>query len=171
MMTRLISALLFTLSILGCNTPMQNESIDNEALKKMINEKNIKISSFYKKGMVDSLATFFTKHSIQMIPNRKPIVGVEEYKESWSELMQFGSWNFNLKTVEVKASGKLAVELGKYTLEFTPNENSPIPKMSDKGNYMALWEKIGGKWQVIWDAPVSELPLPNLQAEKEMEQE
>lgn len=170
-MIRILPVLIIILSVFGCNSPMQNESVDKEALKKVINEKNVRISGFYKKGMVDSLATFFTKHSIQMIPNQKPIMGAEEYKESWSELMQFGTWDFKLKTVEVKASGNIVVELGKYTLEFTPNEDSPIPQMSDKGNYMVLWEKIEGKWKVIWDAPVSELPLPSLKAEKEMETE
>lgn len=170
-MIRFLPVLIIILSVLGCNTSIQKESVDKEALKKLINEKNVRISGFYKKGMVDSLATFFTKHSIQMIPNQKPIMGAEEYKKSWGELMQFGTWDFKLEAVEVKASGNIAVELGKYSLEFTPNENSPIPQMSDKGNYMVLWEKIEGKWQVIWDAPVSELPLPSLQAEIEMEQE
>ncbi len=75
--------------------------------------------------------------------------------------MQFGIWEFTLNTKEVKGANNIAVELGEYTLKFTPNENSPIPQMSDKGNYVVLWEKIDGEWKAVWDAPVSEVPLVN----------
>jgi len=33
--------------------------------------------------------------------------------------------------------------------------------MEDKGNYMVLWKKMDGDWKVVWDAPVTELPLPS----------
>lgn len=173
MRTSLRISLVFViiLSLSCCSPSTQNEMQTNDELKAIINEKNAKISDFYRKGLVDSLATYFTNKSIQMIPNQEPIRGVEMFKESWNQLMQFGVWDFKLNTIDVKACGNMAVELGKYSLEFTPNENSPMPQMSDKGNYLVLWEKIQGNWQVIWDAPVSEIPLPNSQAESDIEKE
>tara|TARA_E500000318_G_scaffold14552_1_gene14131 strand:+ start:3391 stop:3615 length:225 start_codon:yes stop_codon:yes gene_type:complete len=62
-----------------------------------------------------------------------------------------------LDTQEVKASGDLATAYGKYILTLSPNETLPIPKMEDKGNF---WKKIDGEWEVVWDAPITELPLP-----------
>jgi ketosteroid isomerase-like protein len=153
-------------------SPVSEEqlSADNsENVKKIIDEKNAQAEAWYKAGLVDSVATFFADNIIQMPPNQPPIVGIEKFKESWNQSMQFGQWEFSLKAQEVKQSGDVAVELGKYTLEFTPNENSPIPAINDKGNYVVLWEKIDGNWKVVWDAPVSELPLPTPVPETEAE--
>jgi hypothetical protein len=30
----------------------------------------------------------------------------------------------------------------------------------DEGNYLVLWEKIDGDWKILWDAPVSTVPMP-----------
>ena len=154
---------------LGCNQSAQKDFVqeqpNNEEVKKMINEKNAKISAFYNKGLADSVASFFAKNSIQMVPNQDPLIGVEKIKESWGQSMQFGTWSFNLSAEEVKGCGDMIVELGKYTLDFQPNENSPIPQMTDKGNYLVLWEKIDGKWKIVWDAPVSEVPFPSKEIE------
>jgi ketosteroid isomerase-like protein len=80
-------------------------------------------------------------------------------KPGGKQNIQFGDWQFDFNTQKVKASGDLATEYGKYTMLFTPNKTSPIPAMEDKGNYMVLWEKMDGDWKVVWDAPVTELPL------------
>ncbi|MBW8199286.1 YybH family protein [Flagellimonas abyssi] len=139
--------------------PMSGEAYSAE-IQKIIEEKNEKIEGFYASGMIDSAAVHFADNSIQFMPNQPAVIGVENYKAAWKQNIQFGTWEFDLNTQEVKASGDLATEYGKYTMIFTPNENSPIPAMEDKGNYMVLWEKMDGDWKVVWDAPVTELPLP-----------
>ena len=73
--------------------------------------------------------------------------------------MSWGTWEFEIATMEVKTSGQMAVERGKYKYTFTPNEASPITASVDSGNYVALWEEIDGKWKVVWDAPVTEIPF------------
>jgi ketosteroid isomerase-like protein len=133
----------------------------SQKVRKIIEEKNAQIVAAYSSGLIDSAALHFANNSIQMPPNQPALIGLENYKKAWNQNMQFGKWEFDLQTQEVKANGHLAVELGKYTLSFTPNENSPIPAMKDKGNYVVLWEKINEDWKVMWDAPVSELPMQN----------
>ncbi len=156
-----LNLMLLTILCLSCNqSVLQSEQVSNDELKKMISEKNARISEFYREGLADSVASFFAENAIQMAPNMEPTRGREKIKESWGQSMQFGIWNFTLNTKEVKGCNNMAVELGEYTLEFTPNENSPIPQMSDKGNYVVLWEKINGEWRVVWDAPVSDVPFP-----------
>lgn len=148
----------------SCQQPQKPELLSgpeySEQIKEIIDAKNSKVEAWYLAGNVDSLATIFDSNSIQMPPNMPPLVGIESYKAGWAQNFQFGKWDFDLVTQEVKASGDLATEWGKYTVIFTPNENSPIPPMNDKGNYVVLWEKIDGDWKIIWDAPVSEEPLP-----------
>ncbi len=156
--------LLETSVIFGCQPSTvaeeQSDTDSSENVKQIIEEKNAQLEAWYKAGMIDSAATHFADNTIQMPPHQPALVGIEQYKESWKQSVQFGQWEFDLQTQEVKQSGDLAVELGKYTLTFTPNEDSPIPAINDKGNYVVLWEKINGDWKIVWDAPVSELPLP-----------
>jgi len=159
-----ISALLTIIFATSCEQPAAEPKSGEEysaQIQKIIEEKNEQIEGFYASGMIDSAATHFTYNSIQFMPNQPAVVGVENYKAAWKQNIQFGKWEFDLNTQEVKASGDLATEYGKYTMTFTPNETSPIPAMDDKGNYIVLWEKLDGEWKVVWDAPVTELPLPS----------
>ncbi|MEQ5791988.1 DUF4440 domain-containing protein [Muricauda sp. NFXS6] len=160
----ILSGLLIILFVASCEQPTPEPKSGEEysaQIQKIIEEKNEKIEAFYAKGMIDSAAVHFADDCIQFMPNQPAVVGVENYKATWKQNIRFGKWEFNLNTQEVKASGDLATEYGKYTLTFSPNETSPIPAMEDKGNYMVLWEKIGDEWKAVWDAPVTELPLPS----------
>ncbi|WP_127141609.1 YybH family protein [Flagellimonas marinaquae] len=160
----ILSALLLVLFATSCEQttpePMSGEAYSAE-IQKIIEAKNEKIQGFYASGMIDSAAVHFADNCIQFMPNQPAIVGLENYKAAWKQNIQFGKWQLDLNTQEVKASGDLATEYGKYSLTFTPNETSPIPAMEDKGNYLVLWEKMDGDWKVLWDAPVTELPLPS----------
>lgn len=167
---RITNLILLTVLLFACDQPVKHadEQLNNEELKKIINEKNARICEFYKQGQADSVASFFADNMIQMVPNQQPTIGIEMFKESWGQIMQFGTWTFTLNAEEVKSCGNMAVERGKYTLKFEPNDNSPIPKQNDKGNYLVLWEKIDGDWKGVWDAPVSELPIPVLHADADL---
>ncbi|WP_431160164.1 YybH family protein [Flagellimonas beolgyonensis] len=158
-----IATLFLSLLIQSCQTTTPEPLSGPEysaAVKEIIDAKNAQVVAWYAAGEIDSAATVFAENSIQMPPNQPPLVGIEGYKAGWKQNVQFGKWEFDLKTTEVKASGDLATELGTYTLTFTPNETSPIPAMTDEGNYVVLWEKIDGDWKIVWDAPVSTVPMP-----------
>lgn len=128
-------------------------------IKKIIEVKNKQLEAWYKAGLVDSIVTLFTDTTLQMPPNQAPIRGKEALRNSWSQLTDLGEWVFSITTEEVKSVEHLAMERGKYSINFYPSNNLIIPPMNDKGNYMALWERIDNEWQIQWYAPVSELPL------------
>ena len=155
-------AILVSLIVQSCQpTPETMSGPEySQKIKEIIDTKNALAEKWYAAAEIDSVATIFAENSIQMPPNQPPLVGLKNYKASWKQNAQFGNWQFDLKTKEVKASGDLATELGTYTLTFTPNETSPIPAMTDMGNYVVLWEKIDGDWKIVWDAPVSTVPMP-----------
>ncbi|WP_373494292.1 DUF4440 domain-containing protein [Aquiflexum sp.] len=129
-----------------------------EAIKSIIKKKNTQIESWYKRGMVDSLASAFAPNVVQFPPNLSPVVGKQAFTDWWIQSLKAGKWDFNRRTQDIKISGSIAVELGKYTLNFEPYSQSPMPAFSDKGNYVVLWEKFDGDWKIVWDAPVSEVP-------------
>lgn len=144
------------------NLDKQSGSEYSNEIKKIIEEKNAEIEVWYSAGLIDSVVTHFADQSIQLPPNQPPLIGIENFKEAWNQNLQIGKWEFDLNTQQVKADGNLASEFGTYTLSFSPNENSPIPAIKDKGSYVVLWEKINDDWKVVWDAPVSEMPIPNM---------
>jgi ketosteroid isomerase-like protein len=75
--------------------------------------------------------------------------------------VQWGTWQFTLDTQDIAVSGSLAVERGKYVLQFTAGAGAPpgMTSFEDRGNYLAHWrEDVDGEWRIAADAPVSELP-------------
>ncbi|WP_224488828.1 YybH family protein [Robertkochia flava] len=135
-----------------------NTVIADETLKDMINRTNDILEKLYAEGNIDSAATYFADDLIQMPPNAKVIKGKEAFIEEWNQSVAIGLWKFDLEALDVRRSGEMAVELGRYTLTFEPNEKAPMPGFTDTGHYLVLWEKQGDEWKIIWDAPVSELP-------------
>lgn len=167
-MKRIYFYSIFLLSILSCNVKSETDSeaqerIKNESLKaqESISNNNHQIEKWYKTKQIDSLINYMADNVIQLPPNSKPLIGKDSIRNYWRELFQFGTIDFSLQTQEVKANGPLAIELGKYSLKFIPNENSPIPAFADKGNYLVYWHKINDNWKAVWDAPVSTMPLPS----------
>ena len=131
-----------------------------EEIMLIIDRKNSELEQLYRQAKIEEAALHFSNEVIQMPPNDAIINGKEEYISRWKESAAMGTWEFDLNVQEVKASGNLAVERGAYTLGFTPNEDSPMPAFTDEGNYVVLWEKIDGDWKIVWDAPVSSVPIP-----------
>jgi len=136
---------------------MQTESLKAQ---EAISANSRKAESWYKNKQADSLVSIMADNVIQFPPNSNPLVGKDSVRNYWKQLFQFGSLDFSILTQEVKANGPLAIERGKYTIKFTPETNSPIPAFADTGNYLAYWQKINEDWKIVWDAPVSSIPLP-----------
>lgn len=163
--TSFLSILL--LSILSCNIKPEtdnevNKRIESESMqaKESISNNNKQIEKWYKAKQADSLISYMADDIIQFPPDSKPLVGKDSVKNYWTQLFQLGNIDFSLRTQDVKANGPLAIEWGKYSLTFSPDEKSPVPAFADSGNYLVYWRKINNKWKAVWDAPVSTMPLP-----------
>lgn len=150
----------FLVSLWSCQDSKKDSGPEySETIKSIIETKNAKLETWYAQGMIDSVAAHFAEDCIQMPPHQPPIMGVENFKKVWKGNAEMGTWNFDLQTNDVKASGDLAVEYGSYILTFSPNETSRIPAMSDRGNYVAMWERINNDWKIVWDAPTPTTPM------------
>lgn len=98
-----------------------------------------------------------------MPPNAPPLAGRDALVGFWSEAVKWGQWSFHLETHDVIASPPLAVERGKYRLSFEAGPGAPrdMSSFQDHGNYVVVWRhEADGEWRILWDAPVSEVPLP-----------
>ncbi|WP_010231324.1 YybH family protein [Gillisia marina] len=168
---------LFALCILllwNCQQPNENKEIssseDPKDVRKIIDKKNDQLEIWLKEGNIDSAATIFAENVIQMPPHQEPMEGMNQFKKSWKENVGYGNWDFKIEAQEVKVCGAIAVERGEYVLNFSPNENAPMPAFKDEGNYVVLWENIDGDWKIVWDAPVSKTPMPNSMPEEKVEE-
>jgi hypothetical protein len=51
--------------------------------------------------------------------------------------------------------GDIAVKRGRETQAFTANEESPIRSFQTVGEYVVLWKKVDGRWQIQWNHVVT----------------
>ena len=171
-MKKSISYIILLITMIGCDQsgaspemPVEPINTDASEVKKIIDQKNDQLEIWYKNRSIDSAATYFALNVVQMPPNSPAIRGIEMFKERWMEATEMMEWNFELQAKEVKRSGNLAVELGSYAIDLVSRGNPEEPPYSDSGNYVVLWELIDGDWKIVWDAPVSENPLPPMPGE------
>lgn len=162
------SLLLLATALAACSPePERTAATDPAEVKAIIDSLNTKLEGWYAAGHVDSVASVFTEDTWQMPPNNAPLVGRDSLASWWRGATGAGKFEFDFSAQDVVAEGRIAVERGKYTMKFTPNEGAPIPAFEDRGNYVVMWRKdADGHWRIAWDAPVSELPLTAAQADE-----
>ena len=137
---------------------MQN----TEAVRKIIYQHNANLEKWYASGDIDKVVEVFAEDCWQMPPHAEPLVGRAALLEFWAQAVQWGVWRFTLETQDVVVSGPIAVERGRYILKFQAGPTAPpgLESHEDKGNYVVMWNlNKNGQWQIVWDAPVSTLPL------------
>lgn len=158
------SRLLILVFSAGCGTGDDSASRqrgpDPAAIRAAIDANNANATRWYAAAQIDSLAMLFAEDAWQMPPNSAPLVGRDSIAAFWRTATSWGQWQFDLRAQDVEASGPLAVERGQFSLKFTAGPGAPIPSMEDRGNYVAVWkQQPDSTWRIIWDAPVSSVPL------------
>lgn len=129
----------------------------------IIEAKNKALEGWYASGEIEKVGQVFASAVWQMPPNSPPLVGREALVGFWTDATSWGEWSFRLETQDVVVSPPLAVERGKYRLSFGAGPDAPpgMASFEDHGNYVVVWQHDeDGEWRILWDAPVSELPLP-----------
>lgn len=135
---------------------------NSDSVRAIIERHNAVAVLCYARGDVQTLALLFAEDAWQMPPNNPPLVGRNAIREFWRAAVQWGSWNFTLTVQAVAVSDPIAIERGKYILNFAAGSNAPpgVSSFEDRGNYLVHWQhEADGEWRIVGDAPVSEVPL------------
>ena len=131
-------------------------------VREIIEQRNDELCRWYAAGEIDPTAEAFAEDCWQMPPHVEPLVGREAVRGFWSQAVAWGQWRFTLETQDVVVSGPVAVERGRYVLEFEAGPSAPegMESNTDRGNYVVMWRRDGdGRWRIVWDAPVSTVPV------------
>lgn len=141
--------------------PAAASAASGDPVKETIERHNANLVRWYAAGDIDSVVSVFAEDAWQMPPNSPPLIGREAIREYWRQVVQWGQWTFELEAQDVQVSGAMAVERGKYVLEFTAGPKAPpgMASFEDRGNYLVHWrQESDGEWRIVADAPVSEVP-------------
>jgi ketosteroid isomerase-like protein len=151
--------LLLCVALSACaSVPSQNL----KDVRSIIERHNSDAARWYASGEIDSIASLFAEDAWQMPPNNPPLVGREAIRQFWRQAVKWGKWQFSLQAQDVSVSGPIAIERGKYVLNFVAGPGAPpgMTSFEDHGNYLVHWRRESdGEWRAVGDAPVSEVPL------------
>ena len=167
-MKQVINILIVLLLVSSCTqkteTPEETKARiakESSEVRKIIEFHNANLNRWYAEGKIDSVVTVFAEDARQIPPNGPALVGRQAILENWKQAVSIGKWEFSLKTQSVVANGPVAVERGRYTLQFTPGSGAPpnFGAFTDTGNYLCYWRKENGKWFVVDDIANRDEPL------------
>ena len=149
-MKKLFFSAIVATSLFACQAPTK-PAFDLANAKKEIEAANLAITEFVAKGDSVGIAATYTADGSLMLNNIPSIKGKDKLINFWSGFAQSGA-KIKLTTVEVWGDENFIAEEG--LLEINTKEGAQI----DKGKYICLWKKEGGKWKLHRDMSNSDLP-------------
>jgi ketosteroid isomerase-like protein len=145
---------------------MARQAADQKAAEEAIAAAQERFVLHYNSGHADSLAAFYAPDAHLMPSNLPTVVGTAAIQAAFTQALA-SKGQLKLVTESVSASGDLAVERGTYEETYTPpGSSTPV---TDRGKYLAHWQRIGGKWLMMddianSDLPATAIPLPGTAA-------
>jgi ketosteroid isomerase-like protein len=108
---------------------------------------------------LDATVSYMADDGETLAPNEPLASGKAAIRASWENLLALPNLVIGWQPVrvDVAASGDLAYTRGTYTLSFTDPAGKTV---TDRGKYLEVWRKAGGKWKCVADAFNTDLPLP-----------
>jgi ketosteroid isomerase-like protein len=97
-------------------------------------------------------AQSFTTNAKIMVANHAPIEGRKNITAYFSNMIKSGVTDLQLTTGKISGDSSILVEEGSYQL--LDNKG----KVSDKGQYIALWQRESGNWKISRDMWTSSVP-------------
>lgn len=108
----------------------------------------------YKRGDAPGMVALYTKDGSIMPPNMKTVSGAKGLAGLFKMFWDAGDTVIKLTTIEADGSGDYGYEVGKYAL------SGKTGKVTDRGKYIVVWKKVGGRWLLHRDIFNSDLPPP-----------
>jgi ketosteroid isomerase-like protein len=101
--------------------------------------------------------SYYAPEAMMLVPNEPILAGREAIRGFVSGFLPMVSYEASIEAIEGR--NDLAYVQGRYAMTWTPAGREAV---SDRGKYLEIWKKVGGRWQVVLDTFNSDLPAPGL---------
>ena len=153
------SALILMMALLlflNCQPPQE----DIAKIQETIVAANAKFMEAFNNGDAAGVAASYTEDG-QLLPGNSDFVtGTQAIQNFWQGVMDMGIKSGKLETIEVGGIGKIAYEVGKYTL-FAEGD-----QMLDQGKYIVIWKQVEGEWKLHRDIWNTSMPVSKPEVEE-----
>ena len=163
-------ALALAVSAMGCEpaasddaaAPMERVatgSVDVSEVRQAIERLDAQWEDAANRGDAAAVASLYAEDGRFMVPNADIVEGRANIQAAVQGLVDMKLRNVDLTTVDVGASGDLAYEVGRYSLEVQP-PGAP-QHVTDKGKYvLVLKRQTDGTWKIVADIFNTNQPAP-----------
>ncbi len=143
---------LAVLVLAGCQKTPQ---VDMAQVRQGVDQANAAFTEAFNQGDAAAVAALYTEDALVLPPNAEMVEGPDAIEAFWRGVMQTGVEDVSLKTLSLHAAGRVAVEVGTYSLSIAP------AGLTDSGKYVVVWkQEEGGAWKLQTDIWNSSQPLP-----------
>ena len=106
----------------------------------------------------DALVAVYAPEAVLLVPNMAPASGHEGIRRAWAEFFAMPNSRLTWQTtaVDVASSGDLATEYGTFQVNF----DTPGGPVTDRGNYVTVWRRMGNDWVIVREIITSSQPMP-----------
>jgi uncharacterized protein (TIGR02246 family) len=148
--------IVFTLIIALGITTVNVQTVAAEDVRQAIEAGNAKWMEAFNRGDAAATAALYTDNATLMPPNSEMIQGRQGIQDFWQAAIEGGLKDVSLTTVEVRASGDTAYEIGKLSLT-APSKDQGSKVVS--GKYVVVWTRqANGPWKLHVDIWNSSMP-------------
>lgn len=111
-------------------------------------------SAHVKKGDAAAIAGMYSSTAKVLPPNGELTEGRANIQKLWQGAIDSGMRDLSFEVLEVVKKGDTVYEVGKYSVK------DAAGKEVDRGKYVVIYKREGGKWKLHRDIWNSSMPLP-----------
>ena len=103
-----------------------------------------------------ALASLYAENARFLPPGMEPCEGQAQTQSAMQQMLDMGASSLDVEPLEVRESGNLTIEYGRYTLRIEPKGNEA---MTDVGKYLVVHERqADGSTKIVYDIFNSNTP-------------
>ncbi|HZI63555.1 MAG TPA: DUF4440 domain-containing protein [Thermoanaerobaculia bacterium] len=137
--------------LLAVATPSVTPAADD--VRAAIEAAGRQFSADFAKSDAAAIAGHYAEDAMVLPPNAEVVKGRAAIQAFWQSTVE-GLKHLGLTTSEVNSGGDYAYEVGTYEIGTAPDA------VVDRGKFMVVWKKAGGKWWIYRDMFSSNAPPP-----------
>lgn len=130
-----------------------------ETVRQAIETAAAKFAEAFNQGDVVAIVDFYMEDAQLLPPNSSMVSGQEDIQKFWKGFVETTAWrDLILEPLKIDYDGRLAYEVGAYTLRFQPKGSTQT--VTDTGKYVVVWKSQADRsWKITADIWNSSMPL------------